>query len=72
MKITYIYYPGAVIALIIFILNLTNLTNIDNIWIILSLWLGWICYIKNSNLPDETAVVIWFPLIKKLLKNVKK
>ena len=62
---TYVYYPGFAIALLIFILNLSQLTNIDYVWIMVPLFFGWVTVKKLNYYQD---VVIWFPLIKKLLK----
>ena len=62
MKTIYIYYPGLAIAIILLILD------VNLVWVVISLLLGWISVVDNWML-DNPAIVVFFPLIKKLLKK---
>jgi hypothetical protein len=62
MKTIYIYYPGLAIAIILLILN------VNLVWVVISLLLGWVSVVDNWKM-DSPAIVVFFPLIKKLLKK---
>jgi len=77
MKTTYVYYPGATIAIIILILNVTHIINIDYVWVFISLFLGWVVYsheetdIKNDLSWMEFGGVNDIPSLSNPTKNEK-
>ena len=62
MRTTYIYYPGLAIAILLLILK------VNLLWVFISLLLGWVSVVDNWNVKNP-SIVIFFPLIRKLLKK---